>query len=669
MDNLFNIEKNTQKHLIGNGLHILSKDSNIEIYKNQEFIEVKPLSSDFEKRLAVVELINNYGAMKKRLSEAFLISRQTIDNWLDSYNKYGAQGLINNTKESWKKNPKRFTGNKARELEKDRLSEAQKIESLEISIDFTATAQTTENNKTDLFTDTFFFEENRFAGSMLVIGMLEYLYRFSSMSANIYEEQAGVLYLFVAMHINQVNSIEQLKIVNKHEFGRIIGQKKLSSLPNLWTEVHQAVDKHKSQEFHEKVFSYQAVKGLVSLDELYLDGHFIPYYGKENTHKGFYTQRDLMVKGQTQMFVHDGSGRVVYFETQEGKGNIVEMLKKTSEYISTFNQGQKPLIAIDREVWGVENFIYLSGERVVSWEKYCDQDELQQIDIKLFTTELIKNERFWALYEDTKTYSDATKKNRINLRRIILHNKETKKRLSVVTTDKSEDKTIIAEVMLNRWGSNENTFKYMGTRTNMHYNPAIEIAKESQHQEIDNPQYKQVHRQLTALKTKLGRTEKQLGQKPITENKDGSLRQNQHRDHLQETCMALKQEIQTVKEELEKIPKRIDVGEISEDKFKEIDREGINIWSVCESLFWNSRKELIERFFRFLPNRRDTIPVLESLIKAPGRIQTTANMILVKLETSETPRFKSAQIQLLRYMNNLGCRINGKLLQFDKMSN
>lgn len=65
---------------------------------------------------------------------------------------------------------------------------------------------------------------------------------------------------------------------------------------------------------------------------------------------------------------------------------------------------------------------------------------------------------------------------------------------------------------------------------------------------------------------------------------------------------------------------------------------------------------------------RDTIPVLEALIKAPGRIKSSANMILVKLEVNETPRFKSAQIQLLRYMNNLDYCINGKLLRFDMMS-
>jgi hypothetical protein len=606
--------------------------------------------------------------MKKRLAEVFSISRQTIDNWLDSYKKYGAQGLINNTKESWKKNPKRFTGNKAREHENERLLDAQKKEADEITIDFTAPAPTQDIIKTNLYTDTYHFEDNRYAGSMLVIGMIEYLYRFSSMSADIYEEQANILYLFIAMHINQIASIEQLKVVNKHEFGRVIGQKKLASMPNLWSDIHQGVDKHKSEDLHERLFNFQAAKGLVSLQELFLDGHFIPYYGKEKTHKGFFTQRDLMIKGQTQMFVHDCSGRVVYFETQEGKGDIVKMLKKTSEYIGKHNNGQKPLIGIDREVWGVENFLYLSNERVVTWEKFCQQDELQKIDIKLFTKEIEKNERCWQLYEDAKQYSDA-KKNTVTLRRIIMHNKKTQKRLCVVTNDKLEDETVIAEVMLSRWGSNENTFKYMGGRTNMHYNPVIEIAKASQHQEIDNPQYKQVHNQLASLKNKLDKTEKELGRKPVTENKDGSLRQNQHREQLQETCIALTQKIQLVKAQLDLIPKRIDVEEIDDEKFKEIDKEGINIWTVCESVFWNSRKELVERFYKFLPNKRDTIPVLEALIKAPGRIQSTANIILVKLETNDTPRFKSAQRQLLRYMNNLGCRINGKLLQFDVMSN
>jgi hypothetical protein len=67
------------------------------------------------------------------------------------------------------------------------------------------------------------------------------------------------------MHIQQIDSIEQLKLVYKHEFGRIIGQKKLASMPNIWADVHQGVDKRKSVELHKIIFDYQAKKGIVGL--------------------------------------------------------------------------------------------------------------------------------------------------------------------------------------------------------------------------------------------------------------------------------------------------------------------------------------------------------------------------------------------------------------------
>jgi len=67
--------------------------------------------------------------------------------------------------------------------------------------------------------------------------------------------------------------------------------------------------------------------------------NFIPYYGKERVHKGFYTQRDEMMPGQTQMYVHDCHGQVVYFETQDGKGDLKEMMRRMSEHWSNYLGG------------------------------------------------------------------------------------------------------------------------------------------------------------------------------------------------------------------------------------------------------------------------------------------------------------------------------------------
>ncbi len=667
MDALFTEEKTSSKKLIGKRVEIILRSKAVDIFKNGEYIETKELNTPIEKRLAVVQLINNYKAAKVRLSEVFEISRQTIDNWLSSYKKYGILGLENNTKDSYKKNPHRFKGNKARQLEDERFKAKENQKSQEAKREAEEEPELELNRltpvETSSYIDDYSFEDNRFAGSMLLIGMIEHLYNFHEMSANIYDGEISFLYIFLQMHILQINSIEQLKVTHKQEFGRVSGMPKLPSMPKIWEIVHAGIDNAKSDQLSTYLFNHQALNGIVGLEELALDGHFIPYYGKEKVHSGFYTQRDMMMPGQTQMYLHDSNGRIVYFETQEGKGNIIKTLKKVSDFVSDINDGSKPLIAVDREVWGVENFIYLSSVRLVTWEKFIQKTDLDSIDIKLFDHEFTKNGKTWKIFEDTKDFRNKNKET-INLRRIILHNKQTKKRLSIVTTDNNEDKVVVANVMLNRWGSNENTFKYTKVRTNMHYNPTIKILEESENQEVVNINYTDKNKEVQREKKSLNKTLSKIGKIPVSTNKNEKLRKNRHRDDLQMMADEKNQNIEKLKKELEDIPKRIDIESIGKEKFKKIEHEGINIWTLCETLFWNSRKELILRFKQFIPDFRDTIPVLEALIKAPGKIKNTQKCILVRIEVHTTPRYKSAQIQLLRYMNNLNIKINGKLLQY-----
>ncbi len=62
--------------------------------------------------------------------------------------------------------------------------------------------------------------------------------------------------------------------------------------------------------------------------------------------------------------------------------------------------------------------------------------------------------------------------------------------------------------MLNRWGKSENSFKHMGNRTKMHYNPVIEISRDSQNQDILNPQFIKLDKELSKLKRQLSKTER-----------------------------------------------------------------------------------------------------------------------------------------------------------------
>ena len=137
MGNIFP-EQKFDFDFIGEG-YALKKTSDkdiVHLYKNGTFIKAQTLSPAIDKRLFVVDLVERQGANRTKLASSLGISRQSINNWVDTYRKNGSAGLVNNTKDSWKKNPKRFTGNKARDLEQERFGIKQKIEKKELTINF-----------------------------------------------------------------------------------------------------------------------------------------------------------------------------------------------------------------------------------------------------------------------------------------------------------------------------------------------------------------------------------------------------------------------------------------------------------------------------------------------------------------------------------------------------
>jgi len=206
----------------------------------------------------------------------------------------------------------------------------------------------------------------------------------------------------------------------------------------------------------------------------------------------------------------------------------------------------------------------------------------------------------------------------------------------------------------------------MAAQLDMHYNPKKDTSSDSSEQSIANPQLKELKDKKKKLKKELGKTERSLGKMPLTKNKDGSLRKSKKRDVLTEKVTQLKAQIIETEEKIANCPERIDINEISGKHFKVIETEGKNYWNLAEALFWNSRKKLIEIFRRFLPNDRDLQPVLDAITQSRGWIKSTKEAMEIRLEPLETPRFKAAQIQLCRYLNEQEIRLeNGKRLLYD----
>jgi len=642
-------------------------DTLLSIYRYGVPYKTTQIKAAIDKRILVVDLIIDGGVTKSALADALGVSRQSIDNWIDTFKKSGYEGLVNSYKggrerERGEHAQKLPRGNKARQLEEERRRKREEEQKRQLAIEFDTKQKSAKAEA--IFNETYPYEENRYAGSFIYWGIFQHLFDVMDLCESYLGSYCLVVYLFAMMLVQGISSVEQLKGVFKREFGKIIGIRQLLSKPRLWEMIHAACILRESRSLIQGFFDHLARKSLVALTWLYIDGHFIPYYGNERIHKGYYTQRDQMMPGQTEIFVHDFHGHIVYFDLQEGKGDLKGMMRTMSNLCAPYLGGTPPLIVADREVWGVEHFLTLTGCRFVTWEKWSDAQELSSISDTEFGPSFELNGKEYKAHEKERTYRDD-KGNSITLRRIVIWNKETGKRAACVAQDELEDTTTIAIAMLSRWGCSENSFKHMGEQWQMHYNPVVEMQRESEHQEIPNPHYKSLKQKLADLKAKLAHGERKLGRLPLTVKKDGSLRKNSTREKLTKQREELHQMIAQAEEDLDHTKETIQITN-PEERFKQLDTEGKNLWDVSQALVWNARKKLIEMLREFLPNPRDLIPVLDAITKGRGWIRSTSEALEVRLEPLDIPRFKAAQIQLCRALNEKDIRFkNGKRLLFD----
>ncbi len=224
--------------------------------------------------------------------------------------------------------------------------------------------------------------------------------------------------------------------------------------------------------------------------------------------------------------------------------------------------------------------------------------------------------------------------------------------------------------MLNRWGCSENSFKHMGTRTQMHYNPLWKIQQESDDQQISNPEHTRLKKQLKGKKLELVKIQKELGKKEPAFKKDGTPRKSPVREHKIVRREKLKVEIEQISRQISQCPVGLDLNQTNEEKFKAIDNESKNWWNISEMIFWNMRRQLARLLYTYLPDNRDLLPVLDTITSSRGWIKSTKDTLTVRIEPMETPRYKDAQIQLCRHLNNQKIILpNGKLLQYDVGNN
>ena len=321
-------EDNAAK-FIGRRLYLEFKDDSetrVALYHNDVLVKTADLADKVAKKFLVVEAVE-LGATKTHLADALSISRQTIHNYLESKKHFGAEGLIRSYTPSKGQTLRQnreahadqgLKGNKARQLEQIRKEERERLDT-QAELPF---GDRTLDPEDQPFSEKHGWEATRYAGVSIYLVTLIHLNNWVRMTSSFLGSKYKLLFTFVLMIAKNIRSIEQLKNLHGREAGLILGIRNLPSKTKAreWLYAACKLDAAHQMLSH---FSLQQIRsGIVGTWQWFVDGHLLPYTGKNKVHQAFNTQRSMMVPGRNNIVACDSSGRVVDFEIQEGKGDI-----------------------------------------------------------------------------------------------------------------------------------------------------------------------------------------------------------------------------------------------------------------------------------------------------------------------------------------------------------
>ena len=670
---------------IGNALFIKVRNKHqkiAELYKRGVMIRSVSLSDHTARRFLIAEAVE-MGAKKSFLAKALGISRQTIDNNVDTKKIYGAEGLVHGystkektpIKEQRKQHGKKLeSGNKAKqvaEIKRKQREQAQEHAQTNIELDFFSEAQDAPklSEEEQPFAAEHDWKSTRYAGVGIYWVALLARWQWLELIIKHFGNGWKIFAVFMLMVCQNVRSIEQLKNVRSKEAAIILGLDKLPSRPIIWQWFYQVAEQCKAQTLLQAYFSHQIHNGLVGLWVWFTDGHLLPYTGKNKLHYAYNTQRRMPVPGRTNQVTCDASGRIVDFVIEEGKGNMKQVLLNLHEKWRKEIGVNAPVNVFDRE--GYDGAFFQSqidqAMPFVSWDKHIDTKKLALIPEDKYTTEFEFNGKMYRIFEDEKhlSYGDSKDKKSVTLRRIQLWNRSSNRRTSLLAWSRVDNFLTMqecAQAILSRWGSSENTFKHIQTRHPFHYSPGMKM-EGSERQEIANPRIKALAKEIVAIKKSLGKLYKKSAK-----SKDST------RESVQKKHAVVEQEITDFELQKSKLlaekrslPEKVDPRGLADYRsFNKIDDEGKYLFDFVTVSVWNARKAMVDWLSEFYSNRNEIVDLFYTISQCHGWVKSEKEVVYIRLESLGRCQRGAAQEQFCRKLNSYGVRLpNGKRIMVE----
>ena len=519
--------------------------------------------------------------------------------------------------------------------------------------------------------------ESRYAGAMLLhvaLGQLGLWSVLESLGAQVgrsrlaVKQVVGIIALGFALRLR---SIEGFKTALKRDFGMLLGLPTVPAVQTLRTQVRALAESVEPDLVMRKLLEAFVQLEPVWEGAYYVDGHFCPYSGSRPLTKGWNAKRRVAEPGQTDVYVHDATGRALFFINRPLNDHLSRVLPKILEEIRSVAKDQKILLIFDRGGYsgtlfreldnqGIGFITYLMGRKAKRrfpsghferrWWEVTDPAGIQK------TRRYVYN-----IYEKGTRVGGAGV-----LRTLVVEDEDGQVPVLTNSTDPSAK---VVHLLKMRWRQ-ENSFKYLSE----HYGVEQLIQYGATYSEderlVENPARAKLRKEIGELQTEIVFKEAELGQ--ALEFNDEKVRRTARGVKLAHSALrreinGLYQRVQRLEHRLAQTPSKVALSELTGKKLRatmKTDRR--NLVNAIKIATYNAERLLARCFFRHYADPRDWLTMFRAILHLPGRIACVDGTIRIDLKPPDQPKVRQALAATLEAINQLNGRAfgNGEKLVF-----
>lgn len=519
-------------------------------------------------------------------------------------------------------------------------------------------------------------EYSVYAGGLLFVPLLE-RYNFLAMIKQIiniethegYSLEEICLTLFY-FDLFRFQSMEDFKTVYPEEFSILIGRE---SIPSVWTLrrfLHKVKKLGKSEELIEEFAKEYLRRGIAKWGVLYIDSHFLVYYGVYTISMGWHGVRKIPMKGSYNFLVVDEKFSPVLFLIRSSSEDLLKKIpeiilkaKKLAREIGISEEEIEDVTVIfDREGYSAELFRILDGKesgngkfkvRFISWAKYADRwvDEIEgeRFDKSVTVTYEIQESEEIKYFEIERVMNKYGK-----VRTIVIESGTDKKRAAIYTNDKEIPTERVIQLICRRWGQ-ENLIKELMYKHEIEYSPGYEANEIEDQPLVENPKVKEIKEKIANLKGDLSQIKSRFGHEVLEEmEREANWEEIKEKRILTIADIeGIRSQITLLEQEIDKHPKMVKFDEAHGKKLMEFNYDRKRFLDCIKVFTYNTEKRMCGILSHYYDRKKEILPALGMIVKRGGYVKLRDGRLTVQLRRFKDPDIDYATRHLCEDLNQM----------------